>query len=53
LTSVAPKIAVTSIADIISARDYCDMVIFILKWMSKLHPYSIFDVLDMHRKLII
>jgi hypothetical protein len=50
LISAAAKIADMGIADIISARDYCDMVIFILKWMPRSHPYSVFDVLHMHRK---
>jgi uncharacterized membrane protein YciS (DUF1049 family) len=42
----------TSIADIISARAYCDMVTSILKRTPRLHPGSILDVLYMHRMVI-
>jgi hypothetical protein len=45
-------IVAMSIADIISARDYYDMVIFILKRMPRSHFGSILDVLHMNRKVM-
>jgi hypothetical protein len=42
----------TGIADVVGARGYCDMVTFILKWMSRSHLGSVLDVLYMHRKIM-
>jgi hypothetical protein len=40
----------TSIADVISAGGYCDIVTFIQKWVSRSHSCSIFDILHMHKR---